>query len=226
MARHLHSSERRRIDRFRFERGGAFITLMGSLVVLALAPLFMPDSSSAVCHSISESAAQGVEDAWVARLGFLIFGFGVIWIVRLGPSHWEPASRLFFLAFGTLMCAAAAFSHRPWVTDAPYDSTEDLLHSVVATGMGFAFAFGVAGIIFRDGFSERPRSFDLIAVGANVILPLGTMAFPNQGGLLQRLLFLIAYAWFAMELTRLESGHARMPSPRNEESQFKDLEAR
>lgn len=45
-------------------------------------------------------------------------------------------------AFGALMTAAAASSQRPWHTIAKYDRTEDLLHSVAATGMGFATAHG------------------------------------------------------------------------------------
>ena len=97
------------------------------------------------------------------------------------------------------MIAAAAFSHRPWESGAPDDTTEDLLHSVAATAMGFAFAGGVLAVAFRDGFDKPPRAFDVIAIASTVILPLGMTFLPDYDGLLQRLMFLIAYFWFARD---------------------------
>ena len=105
-------------------------------------------------------------------------------------------------AFGVLMVATAAFSHRPWENAAPFDATEDLLHSIAATAMGFAFAFGVAAVAFRHGFSRWPRPLDLPAIAAAVVLPLGMSALPDYAGLLQRLMFLVAYIWYGFEAFR------------------------
>lgn len=55
------------------------IALLGvSAAALAVAPAFMPDGYRWGVHTASESAAQGLEGAWVARLGFLTFGFGAL----------------------------------------------------------------------------------------------------------------------------------------------------
>ena len=134
----------------------------------------MPDSNSWISHSISESAAQGIESAWLARLGFLLFSFGVIWIVRLAPPRWEVASRMLFLAIGVLICAAAAaFSHRPWESGAPSDATEDLLHSIAATGMGFAFAFGVVTDYYDHSITNE---LNVALPGSELMDQLGTVS--------------------------------------------------
>lgn len=57
---------------------GVLLLLALSAVLILVAPVMMPDSYSWVSNYISESAAQNVTDAWVARLGFLLFGFAVL----------------------------------------------------------------------------------------------------------------------------------------------------
>ena len=184
----------------KIEAYGALLVLVASAIALGLAPLLMPASYSWVSRTTSESAAQGIDGAWLARLGFLLFGLAAIWAVRIAGQRWGIAASIMFALFGALMTAAAAFSHMPWEPDVAFDRTEDLLHSVAATGLGFAFAFGVASVAFQQGFSKRPRAVDLIAIAASVILPLGMSIFPDYDGILQRLMFLIAYGWFAHEL--------------------------
>jgi hypothetical protein len=41
----------------------------------------MPADYSWVSNTTSESAAQGVQGAWMARLGFVLFGMSVILLV-------------------------------------------------------------------------------------------------------------------------------------------------
>ena len=105
--------------------------------------------------------------------------------------------------FGALLVAAAAFAHRPWMAGEEVDRVEDVLHSVAATSMGFVF---VGGVVFtalgrsRDDF--WPHAFDLTAVAASVAIPLGMAARPDVDGLLQRMMFVVAYAWYAAEAVR------------------------
>ncbi len=103
-------------------------------------------------------------------------------------------------AFGVLMLATAAFSHRPWVADAPYDHVEDLLHSITASAMGFAFAAGVVAVgVSRRGPSRLDRGADTVAVVASVVIPLAMAQGTAYTGLLQRSMFLVAYIWYARE---------------------------
>src|SRR3972149_9736058 len=54
-----------------------FGLLLLSLLALLLAPSLMPASYSWFRHTTSVSAAQGISGAWLARLGFLLFGFAL-----------------------------------------------------------------------------------------------------------------------------------------------------
>jgi len=173
------------------------VLLAGSLLALLFAPGLMPESYSWLGHTTSESAAQGVPGAWLARLGFLLFGFGVLWIARSQRSRWGLGVSLLHAAFGILMITTAAFSTRSWETGAVFDLVEDSLHSFTATAMGFAFAFGVGlRMVQRLGRRERGWWLDALALAAATFIPLAMNFLPGLDGLLQRLMFGVAYVWY------------------------------
>lgn len=180
-------------------RVGVLTLLAFSAVALGAAPLAMPASYSSVRHAISESAAQGVVGAWIARLGLLQFGLAVLWLQAIAGGRWGGPARLAFRTFGVLMVSAAAFSHKPWEAGIPFDWTEDVLHSVAASGMGLAFAIGVVLVAMA-----RPtrRGLDILAVIASVVLPLAMSQRPEFAGALQRCMFAISYLWYGSEALR------------------------
>jgi hypothetical protein len=185
-------------------RFGPLALLVLSMIALAAAPALVPESYSLTANTSSESAAQGVEGAWLARLGFLLFGFGVIWLARRSRTRWGPSGTALHTAFGVLMVAVAAFSIRSWEDGAQYDRTEDLLHSLASTGVGFAFAFGVVAVLMRRPKGRAgARAFDLAAVAAACLLPIGMGVWGEVDGVLQRAMFLIAYLWYAAEAIRV-----------------------
>lgn len=169
-----------------------------SAVSLAVAPLLMPDGYSWISNTTSESAAQGIDGAWLARLGFLLFGFAVLGSVALS-GWWGLGARWAHAGFAVCMIGAAAFSTRYPDSSVPYVEVEDLLHSVVATVMGFLFAAGVAVVAFRWIRAERrARLVDVVALIASVAIPLAMAAWPDGAGLLQRVMFAVAYAWYVL----------------------------
>ena len=172
----------------------------------------MPEGYSWLSHAISESAAQGLEWAWVTRSGFLLFGFSVIWLSICSRRHWGRAAYYFHMLFGLFMVATAAYSHKHWLISKPYDEIEDLLHSVTATGMGFAFALGVLARLFERQGNQRGRKFlDFIAIIASFLLPLLGLQLSALAGVLQRVMFVIAYIWYGNEsliLSRMEASHS------------------
>ncbi len=187
-------------SRLQWPNRGILACLAGSAAALALAPLLMPDSYSWVSHTTSESAAQGVSGAWLARLGFLMFGLAVLWLTAVSGARWGRWGKLFHGMFGVLMTAMAAFSHRPFESGITFDRTEDLLHSVTATAVGFAFAFGVVALMVRrPGRITSRRTLDVTALAASVAIPLSMSAWSGNAGLLQRLMFLVAYLWYTTE---------------------------
>jgi hypothetical protein len=128
---------------------GVLFCLGASVISLLAAPLLMPESYDWIQHTTSESAAQGLQGAWLARLGFLSFGLAVIWLAVIRKQGWPRASFWMHTAFGVFMFVTAAFSVRPWIEAHPFDPVEDGLHSFTATAMGFAFAFGVLACLLK-----------------------------------------------------------------------------
>lgn len=179
-----------------------------SLLALALAPLLLPASYSWIDHTTSESGAQGVEGAWLARAGFVLFGVAVLGLVGTARDRLGRPGSLLLGLFGVAMFMIAVFSNRPWEAGVPFDATEDLLHSIGASTIGVAFAAGVVAVaIHQRRIDQRaPLATHVVAVAAATILPLGMLAFPNADGLLQRLMFAVAYAWFArLAIAQLEA---------------------
>jgi hypothetical protein len=86
-----------------------------SVLALAVAPALMPENYSWIINTTSESAGQGVNGAWVARLGFLMFGLSVIWLASQCERSWGRWAVMLHMAFGVFMTAAAVFSSRSWV---------------------------------------------------------------------------------------------------------------
>jgi len=167
---------------------------------LLVAPLLMPEGYSWVSHTTSESAAQCINSAWLARLGFLLFGLAVIWLAAINNLTWARGAVWLHKSFGVFMTATAAFSHKPWVADAAFDSVEDVLHSFTATAMGFSFVFAVLlRLVQREKQEHVGRILDIIAIIAATGIPILMFYQPMLDGLFQRFMFLIAYIWYGKE---------------------------
>lgn len=177
--------------------------LAASLLCVASAPLLMPESYSIVQHSVSESAAQRVEGVWLARAGLLGFGLGVLALASASGERWGLWGRVAHRAYGGAIISSAAFAHMPW-QDLPYDEFEDLLHSIASFVVGLGF---VAGVIVVGAQRRRPtrwvRAFDGVAVVASVVIPMIMFNLEGYAGLVQRVMFLVAYAWYGLEARRV-----------------------
>jgi hypothetical protein len=183
--------------------------LATSAAALAAAPLVMAPTYSVLAHTTSESAAQGVPWAGIARTGFVVFGLTVVAIAVQAAARWGRPATALHGAFGTCLVLTAVFATRSWQPEVPFDARADLLHSVFATAMGFAFAFGVAAVALHQarmaaGTGSRPGlvARDVVAVTASVVVPLSMLAAPDVAGALQRVMFAVAYGWYVAEILR------------------------
>jgi hypothetical protein len=180
------------------------LMLVLSAATLSVAPAFMPEGYSWIVHTTSESAAQGLESAWIARLGFLFFGMAVLWLAAAAETVWARGVVWMRLAFGGFMISTAAFSHEPWIGDVAFDPIEDMLHSFTATAMGFALTLGVLlRLLQRWGQDTRGRVLDLLALLSATFIPMLMLFQPDIAGLVQRLMFLVAYVWYGKEALEL-----------------------
>lgn len=174
--------------------------LLASAALVVLAAWAMPEGYSWLVLSISESAAQAQQHGWIARLSFLSFGSAVLLLSLSMRGHWPRLTYWCHLVFAASMYGAAAFSHSPWQAGAPNDPAEDFLHSVFASGMGFAFCAGVvARFLQRGPAAVFGRSVDVAALLVATALPVLLAASSNAGGLMQRVMFAVAYFWYGRE---------------------------
>lgn len=190
----------------------ALVALAVAALCLALAPLAMPEDYSWASRSISESAAQGVQGAWVARTGFLLMGLGAVLTALASADRWRNPGAVLLGLYGVLMMSASALSTRSWRPDAAYNAQESTLHSTVATAMGFCYALGVLAVLVADrGMPAGRRVLGLAALTSSVTVPLGMLAAPSIAGVLQRAMFALALLWLALEA--LQSRHDSRETP-------------
>ena len=152
----------------------------------------------------------------------MAFGLTVVMVAFIAQGRWGRWAVGLHTTFGVLMMAAGVFSARSWDEQMTFSQLEDLLHSVAATGMGFAFAGGVALVALQrwKGY-EGWRVIDIVAVTASVALPLAMLGAPGLTGVFQRAMFLVAYLWYGLEAAqsrgRRSHGnagqHPRRPTP-------------
>lgn len=116
--------------------------LLISVMALLIAPILMPESYDWVTHTTSESGAQGIEGAWLARSGFVLYGLAVLLLIAI-KKDWKLFARLVHAIFGLSMMGNAVFSSRPWLAELPFDALEDTLHSWMSGLVGSAFTVGV-----------------------------------------------------------------------------------
>ena len=182
--------------------GLAVMTLAASGAALAAAPALMPESYSWMRQMISETAAQGVEGAWLARLGFVLSAAGVLLVTMLGWSVWGLFARAMHATYGLLLLTLVVFSRRPWM-GASFDAVEDMVHTRLAPVAGAVFVVGV----FALAVSPRPRDrlvrmIDGATIAAVAFLAFVMVSAVDVAGLAQRAMALIGITWYAVEALR------------------------
>ncbi len=171
------------------------------MLLLALAPLALPSSYSWVELGTSEAAAQGVDGAWVARAGFVLFGLAVLGVCVLRHRSWRWLATALHGCFGVGMVLVAVFSHAPWEAGVPYEVLEDRLHSLFASVVGFSFIAGVAAtLVFCRPRTRASVLGGVVALVITSIVPL--LMATSIWEILQRLMFITAAAWYASEVQR------------------------
>ena len=170
-------------------------------VGVLVAPVFMHDGYSVLSNSISESAAQNVPTAWIARAALFASGIGVLGAVALKASTWSRATNISFTAFATLWIISSFFSTKSWVSGTPFNAVENAIHSYAASAMAIVVLGALVLTFTKHSASRIDRLLALTLASAATFLPLASLLVPEFGGMFQRLMFFYTYFWFARHAT-------------------------
>lgn len=167
----------------------AYVTL---LIVIFLLPYYSAEGYSVIKNTTSQLGAQNSPKAWIMNTVFFLMGTVCILegCLRL-RNFWFQKAVLGI--FGLALIMAAFFQHAP-ITDGPFNHLEDQLHSIAATLVGFSFT----ALAFSAVFVVRFVLSRILAFSAgciSVVLSILMFSLPDYTGILQRLMFILAFAW-------------------------------
>ena len=166
------------------------IAIIMFVVAVVLGPLYSVEGYSPVSNVISELAAQRTPHNYIMASAFLALGAAV---VAQGISAFRRPL-LPFVAFGISFGAAGLFGHKPIDPEVPYSSWVDAAHSALATVSGVSLT---AGFLWQavaarlQWYRWLSAALVLVCVG----MPLLMLQYPHYQGLVQRVMYLLVFAW-------------------------------
>jgi hypothetical protein len=174
--------------------------LLVSLVMLAVAPLFIPDTYSPIEHTISESGAQGIPGAWVERFGVFLAACAVLVMTFYPGPTWSRAAQHWLRVYSFAVVMLAVFPESPW-DGGTHDETIARMHTVMGVAGAVSFVMGVVVVSSSRQRSRRARRYDALVVVAVVLVPQLMLLGPLDG-ILQRLMVAVGYGWLFLECKR------------------------
>lgn len=160
------------------------------ILVITILPIFSFADYSIIEHTTSHLGAQGSNNGWIMNVMFLVLGLTAIYISIITEVRFH---QVVGILFGISLIGAAFFRHAPVNEMFEGNLLEDQLHSVFATLTGISFVC----LAFGHGFmhKEKQRLIAFIVGVFATLISLGMMIFPDVMGILQRVMFMIAFYW-------------------------------
>jgi hypothetical protein len=169
------------------------LTRTGILVFAAAAlagPWYTVEGYSSVSNLISQLGAQKTQNNFIMVAAFLALGIG---IVADGIRRFRKPV-LPFIAFGIFMALAGLLAHKPISTSGEYSEVAHQAHSALATLAGISITVGLLWQAVL-AFTFRSRAIIIILAVLCLALPICMLAFQEFQGLIQRLMYLLIFAW-------------------------------
>lgn len=165
-------------------------------IIILIAHWISPDNYIWSRDSISELAAQKYTYAWLMRLGFIGFGsmifIGSVWKVVNSPKRNWPHSLV--AIYGLAILISGIFPTAPITAGTLYSIRQSEMHSLMATLAGISISLAMLAFTFTDPLPGR-KAIHLSALILTVILSGSFAILGSIAGVLQRLLYLIGFAW-------------------------------
>jgi hypothetical membrane protein len=161
--------------------------------VIFILPYFSAEGYSILKHTTSHLGAQNTPNAWIMNLVFCLLGLACIleaWFHL--KRYW--VHKILLTIFGAGLILTAFYQHAPIIEGIPYSLSEDAMHSLFATIVGFSFTL----FAFSAAFIERTNKRRILAIMIGLAATgLSVLIFnvADLAGIWQRLMFIVSFAW-------------------------------
>ena len=159
------------------------------LAVIA-GPLYTVQGYSAVGNLISELAAQNTPRNFLMSGAFVALGAAIV----ADGARTHHASVAPFLAFGFFMALAGLFGHKPINPDLPYLAWAHTVHGALATTAGISISVAFIWQAIRQRHATQ-RVVAAVLATLCFALPMAMLWLPEFQGAIQRLMYVLVFAW-------------------------------
>jgi hypothetical protein len=190
---------------------GMSYTRIGILIFAAAAlagPWYTVEGYSSISNVISQLGAQSTQNNFVMVAGFLALGISM---VADGIRRFSKPV-LPFIAFGLSMALAGLLAHKPLSPAVAFSEAANRSHSALATLAGISIT---AGLLWQAVLAStfRSRAIAIILAALCLALPLCMLFFQGIQGLIQRLMYLLIFAWLWVYYPfRIMANHSLQPT--------------
>jgi len=165
-------------------------------------------------HSMSHLGAQGYEYAYIMRFGLISYGAlvvvaAILKVTKRFRTGWPHG---FIGIYGFAILLTGFFSTAPFRPGIPFSIREANLHSNIGSLAGFALSTAMLAFTVMAQ-TPRGRIIHLVALVLILLMPEIFFKFSDAAGVLQRLLWLVMLAWFAiLEIPSLQADFRQPPT--------------
>ncbi|MEL6810321.1 MAG: DUF998 domain-containing protein [Bacteroidota bacterium] len=178
------------------------------LLVSFVLPFFSSEGYSIRENSLSELGAQETPYSWVMNIIFMLLSIVTVFLAtKVLKRYWLPLYLLYF--FAAAFFFTGVYRHAP-IHKLFYLEGEHLAHTVFSAIAGTSFC--VYGIVISFYLKDKFEKVSAIVSCALVAgLSLAMLEFPTYRGILQRLLFILAFGWLFYSLVTFTFGRTYKP---------------
>jgi len=171
------------------------------LLVMFVLPFYSVDTYSIIKNTTSHLGAQNAPNAWIMNVTFIIVGISCVLEAWLHfKKFWFH--KILLSIFGLGLVFTGIFHHAPIIEGVIFNSSEDKLHSIFASIVGFLFVI----YAISSAFIEKAVSHRIIDISVGFIatlLSILMLYFPDYSGIWQRAIFVISFTWLIFMFERI-----------------------
>ena len=172
------------------------IAVIYIVVIILIAHIVVSPSYVWSENTISQLGAQSYQYSWIMRAGFIGFGslviLGAVQRIKKTRSLWYRDLPLAIYGLGILL--SGFFSAEPFIPGVAFSQPEADVHSAAAMTAGI----GITIAILLYGFTDKLVIKKFIHGTAFVLVVALSALFgilSTGGGIVQRLLYIVGFAW-------------------------------